>query len=207
MLCSSLTMAFASFAHFLSCCQKPHADSGHGRGNKNGGRATNKGRPWPLCGRPSSRTWPVRRREQGGGFSEHGLHGGASTSSRGDASCALLPGEDALTAPGPAPGASPGARRRGAGSQPCFWTRAVTRPPPAPGVVEPGPGQLRAAGSGHPRPAVGSRKEFHPAQRPPVVGSARLPESMADGISGSYIRFWAEQRFPNDFSVVFSCSK
>lgn len=48
----------------------------------------------------------------------------------------------------------------------CFWTGAVTRPPPAPAVVEPGSRQLRAAGSGHPRPVVGSRKEFHASKTP-----------------------------------------
>lgn len=53
MLCSLLTMAFASFAHFLSCCQKPHADSGHGQGNRNEGRAQTKGGPGhPMCGPP-----------------------------------------------------------------------------------------------------------------------------------------------------------
>lgn len=28
-------------------------------------------------------------------------------------------------------------------------------------------------------------------------------EGVADGISGSYEQFWAEQCFPNGFSIVF----
>lgn len=214
MLCSLLTMAVASFAHFLFCCQKPHADSGHGQGRRNEGRAPNKGRPRPPHGRPSSRTWPVQRRDQRKG-PLRARTSGTCLRAAGClcSSCLWRPQLHAPAWRRCAHSTRTSTRRLFPGPTVeasvcnCFWMGAVTRPPPAPAVVEPGSGQRRAAGSGHPRPVVGSRKEFHASKTP-------LPQAQCHGLKAWLMGFLVLTNSSGQNSVslmvsllCFSCSK
>ena len=79
MLCGSLMMAFASSAHFLSGCQKSQADSGHGQGSRNEGRAPNEEPQAWWSAVLSAVMWPVQLHPGGGGVPEGGLDRGSCT--------------------------------------------------------------------------------------------------------------------------------